>query len=254
MPWSQLLPCRLEEARRAASGRLAWIVLAGIRLAGGRRPPLITHCSGGRPKVTCAGSLSIFAPAFRASAVLFQSFVIHPSLPETTQQKTFVFRFRLVRLWRAGSIFCGSLPGIPVFAWTAAGYWIRHAQRHSCSPKVPFSRCPKGPQWPPRAMQALANTRATQEHPPLGAQLLPCPLEVNCFHEGPTSTPPDTTWHPDCCLVGLRRFGGRPRGALIGLLWRACVWRAVWPAFGSKMRVRTSNMKQYSLEQEMIQN
>ena len=87
LPWSQLLPCRLEEARRATSSRLAWIVLAGIRLAGGRRPPLITHCSGGRPKVTCAGSLSIFAPAFRASAVLFQSFVIHPSLPETTQQK-----------------------------------------------------------------------------------------------------------------------------------------------------------------------
>ena len=96
-----------------------------------------------------------------------------------------MFRFRSARLWRAGSIFCGSLPGIPVFAWTAAGYWIPHAQRHSCSPKVPFSRCPKGPQWPPRAMQALANTRATQEHPPLGAQLLPCPLEVNCFDEGP---------------------------------------------------------------------
>ena len=105
----------------------------------------------------------------------------------------FVLRFRLARLWRAGSIFCGSLPGIPVFAWTVAGYWIPHAQRHSCSREVRFSRCPKGPQWPPRAMQALANTSATQEHPPLGAQLLPCPLEVNCFHEGPNSHPLGTT-------------------------------------------------------------
>ena len=125
-----------------------------------------------------------FCACVRASAVPFQSFVIHLSLPETTQQKRFVFRFRLARLWRAGFIFSRSLPGIPVFAWTAARYWIPHAQRHSCSPKVPFSRCPKGPQWPPRAMQALANTRATQEHPPLGAQLMPCPWEVNCFHHG----------------------------------------------------------------------
>ena len=181
--------CKHISISTAAGLRPPCLDCSGGYSSGGRPKasiePLITHCSGGRPKVTCAGSLSIFVPAFRASAVPFQSFVIHPSLPKTTQQKTFMFRFRSARLWRAGSIFCGSLPGIPVFSWTAAGYWIPHAQRHSCSPKVPFSRCPKGPQWPPCAMQAPANTRATQEYPPLGAQLLPCPLEVNCFHEGP---------------------------------------------------------------------
>ena len=129
-----------------------------------------------------------------------------------------MFRFRLARLWRAGSIFCGSLPGIPVFAWTAARYWIPHAQRHSCRPKVPFSRCPKGPQWPPRAMQALANTRATQEHPSLGAQLLPCPLEVNCFHEGPN-------WHPAGHDMAPRLLPCR-----FEEVWRASAGRLDWIA------------------------
>jgi len=45
------------------------------------------------------------------------------------------------------------------------------------------------------------------------------------IHEGPSEHPLDTKRHPDCCLVGLTRFGGRSRGALIGLLWRACFWR-----------------------------
>ena len=45
------------------------------------------------------------------------------------------------------------------------------------------------------------------------------------IHEGPSEHPLDTKRHPDCCLVGLTRFGGRPRGALIELLWPACVWR-----------------------------
>ena len=73
-------------------GRANWIVLAG-----GRRPPsLITQRLGGRPKVARACSLLILAPALRKSTVPSSY-----SLPEATQQTTFVFRFRLARLWRA---------------------------------------------------------------------------------------------------------------------------------------------------------
>ena len=66
--FSSLYACIYLYLRWPASGRLAWIVLAGIRLAGGRRPPLITHCSCGRPKVTCVRSLSIFSPAFTSNS------------------------------------------------------------------------------------------------------------------------------------------------------------------------------------------
>ena len=48
-PRSLLLPCRLEEVWRAAAGRLHWIVLAGMRLVGGRRPPWITASSRSSP-------------------------------------------------------------------------------------------------------------------------------------------------------------------------------------------------------------
>ena len=87
-------------------------------LAGGQRPPLL-DCSGGRvfggrpkaaieiaaltvggrPKGALACCLLILALAFRKSTVPSKHF--KRSFPVATQQKAFVFRFRLARLWRA---------------------------------------------------------------------------------------------------------------------------------------------------------
>ena len=49
---------------QVAKGRLNWIVLAG-----GRRPPLITQCLGGRSKVARVCNLVIFTPAFRIGII-----------------------------------------------------------------------------------------------------------------------------------------------------------------------------------------
>ena len=57
------------------------------------------HVYGGRPRVALTYSLLIFEPAFGKSTASSTQF--KRSLLAATQQKTFVFRFHLARLWRA---------------------------------------------------------------------------------------------------------------------------------------------------------
>ena len=57
-------------AWRVAKGRLHCIVLAGMCLAGARRPPLITQRLGGRPEAARVCSLLICSPAFLKSLYL----------------------------------------------------------------------------------------------------------------------------------------------------------------------------------------
>ena len=85
---------------RAAKGRLYG--LFWWRVYGGRPKAAIEIAAltvGGWPKGALACCLLILALAFRKSIVPSKHF--KRSFPVAIQQKAFVFRFRLARLWRA---------------------------------------------------------------------------------------------------------------------------------------------------------